>query len=55
MTETQKSEFIGKEVAELLFLKPNNKGEIKTEFGTKTFLGLGRTIERIIESSNGTF
>lgn len=55
MTDLQKSEFIGKEVAELLFIKPDKKGEIKTEFGTKTLLGLGRTIERIIESANGTF
>ena len=45
-------EKIGKEVASMLFIKPNKKGEYKTEWGTKTALGLGRTIIQVVEDAN---
>jgi hypothetical protein len=47
--EEKRMEHLGKEVASLLFIKPNIKGEFSTDFGSKTAIGLGRTIDRILE------
>ena len=44
----QQAKEIGERVAELFFLKPNKKGEYETSWGSKTLVGLGRVIERIV-------
>jgi hypothetical protein len=40
---------VGQRVAELLFLKVNKIGRLKTSWGDKSIIGLGATINRIIE------
>ena len=40
---------IGYEIAQLLNLKTDKEGRIKTSWGTKTITGLGASIRRIIE------
>ena len=47
----QQAKEIGERVAELFFLKPNKKGEYETSWGSKTLVGLGRVIERIVRES----
>ena len=48
-TLSQREERFGKEVAELLSLKFDKKGHTNTSFGTKTLLGLGRTILSLLD------
>ncbi len=40
---------IGQKISELLNLKINKQGRVKTSFGDKTWIGLGATILRIVE------
>ena len=47
--ETALTVAIGQKVAELLNLKFDKLGRTKTSWGTKSIIGLGATIERIIE------
>lgn len=43
--------FIGNQIAKLLNLKFDAKGECKTDWGTKTAQGLGAVVTRIVEDS----
>lgn len=49
MYSNKRAENLGREVSKLLFLKENKKGQVETGFGAKTMLGLGLTIEKILE------
>lgn len=43
---------IGQKVSELLNLKINKQGKVKTSWGDKTWVGLGASILRIVEEEN---
>jgi hypothetical protein len=45
---------VGQKIAELLGLKVNKLGRMNTSWGTKTILGLGACIVRIVEESKST-
>ena len=45
---------VGQKIAELLGLKVNKLGRMNTSWGTKTILGLGACIVRIVEESKAT-
>ena len=47
--ETELNIAIGYEIAQMLNLKFDKEGRCKTSWGTKTVLGLGSCINRIIE------
>lgn len=42
------AEQAGRQIAELLNLKADEKGRYKTMFGTKTLIGLARSVERVM-------
>ena len=42
----EQAELLGQAITELLSLKVKENGRVDTDGGDKTFLGLGRTIER---------
>ena len=42
---------VGKEIAALCGLKLNKEGRVKTAFGDKTLVGLGRCVERVVIES----
>lgn len=39
---------VGKQIVELLNLKADEKGRYKTMFGSKTLIGLARSVERVM-------
>lgn len=50
-TQDQVDSEIGESIAEMLELKVGKNGRINTTWGTKTFTGLTRSIERLIRES----
>lgn len=45
---------VGKQVAELFNLKADKDGRYNTSFGTKTLVGLGRCVERVMHDATVT-
>lgn len=39
---------VGKQIAELLHLKVDPQGRVQTSFGSKTLIGLARSVERVM-------
>ena len=50
MTE-QQAEQLGKQVAEILNLKKGKDGRYNTTWGTKTDIGLGMVIQRLVNEA----
>lgn len=50
LNESVNAESIGKELADLLYLKVDKDGRIKTSWGSKTYVGLYESVKRIINA-----